>query len=143
MEGSYLSMQFKAFPIISLIVIWTVAVVKRTALLKHLLEDVNFECITASPHALHGILYFWISRLDSVASGSFCISPIEKDKRNKLILLIFFCFFPPPSPGKMGKTCQISKFTLILSYALCYAFVLQEFSGRMVRNNQRNNAQGP
>lgn len=106
MEGSYLSIQFKAFPVFSLIVIRTVAVVERPALLRYLLEDVNFEYITASPHALHDILYFWISRLDSVSSGSFCFSPIEKDTRNKLILLLIFSvsfFFSPLAQGGWGR----------------------------------------
>lgn len=123
MEGSYLSMQFKAFPIFSLVVIWTVDVVKRTALLKHLLEDVNFECITASPHALHGIFYFWISRHGSVASGSFCFSPIEKDKRNKLmLLLIFFCFSPALAQGRWGK--RVRSVNLPWSYVMRYVMRL-------------------
>lgn len=58
MEGSYLIIRFKAFPVFSVIVIRTVAVLERTALFRYLLEDVNFQYITASPLGLRDILYF-------------------------------------------------------------------------------------
>ena len=57
-EGSYRHIQFKAFPVFSSNVIRTVAVVEGPAVLRYLLEDVDLEYVTASPHTLHDILYF-------------------------------------------------------------------------------------
>lgn len=76
------SISVSSLRLFPLIVTMTVAVLERTAILSYLLEDVNFEYITASSHALCDVMCFWISRLDSVSSGKFWFqSHWERNKK--------------------------------------------------------------